>query len=198
MFIAFPMMCLGQNIVPIASEGNSIDLAINNVSMVDLKNVTLSVTDRPAWITITRSTDAIDVIKQKESRTASFQFTVDRNVKIGASGEIAIAITSENGEHWMKHIQVTTGAPAQYAVRQNYPNPFNPTTTIEYTLPQKSVVNLTVYDNLGRIVREVVKESQTEGAYAVPFDGSSLASGMYIYKLTAGSFTQTKRMMLLK
>ena len=85
-----------------------------------------------------------------------------------------------------------------YRLEQNYPNPFNPTTNITYVLPKAENVSLKVYDVLGREVATLVNEVKPAGAYTVPFNASSLASGVYFYKLQAGSFVQTKKMMLVK
>lgn len=88
--------------------------------------------------------------------------------------------------------------PYEFSLGQNYPNPFNPSTRITYSLNNEVQVNLSVYDMLGRQVAELVNERQGTGAYELEFDGSSLASGMYFYKLTAGEFVSVKKMTLLK
>jgi Secretion system C-terminal sorting domain len=88
--------------------------------------------------------------------------------------------------------------PTRFALDQNYPNPFNPTTTFSFDLPGSSHVTLAVFDILGREVARVVDEILPAGNYARTFDASRLASGMYIYRLTAGEYSETKRMMLLK
>jgi len=88
--------------------------------------------------------------------------------------------------------------PKEYDLYQNYPNPFNPSTTIHYSLPQPGVVRLTVYDLVGREVTTLVNEQKDAGHYTVDFNGEGLASGMYLYRLSAGPYTQIKRMMLAK
>ncbi|MFI5253733.1 MAG: T9SS type A sorting domain-containing protein [Bacteroidota bacterium] len=88
--------------------------------------------------------------------------------------------------------------PSDYRLLQNYPNPFNPTTKIEYTLPEKSKVMLKVYNLLGELVATLVDETQPAGIHHVAWDGSQLASGVYFYRLNAGSFVQTKKFVLLK
>ena len=88
--------------------------------------------------------------------------------------------------------------PNQFALNQNYPNPFNPTTTIQYSIPQRSSVKLKVYDLLGNEIAELVNEEKDRGVYSVSFDASGLASGIYLYKIQAGSFVETKKMVLLK
>jgi hypothetical protein len=88
--------------------------------------------------------------------------------------------------------------PVIYALSQNYPNPFNPVTNIIYQIPRPGNVKLIVYDILGREVKVLVEEFKKAGSYNVTFDGTSLASGVYLYRITAGDFSQTKKMILLK
>jgi flagellar hook assembly protein FlgD len=83
-------------------------------------------------------------------------------------------------------------------LEQNYPNPFNPSTKINYTLPQSSNVKLTIYDALGHAVSTLVNESQNAGSYSIEWNAASFATGLYFYKLEAGSFTYTKQMILVK
>ena len=86
----------------------------------------------------------------------------------------------------------------EFALEQNYPNPFNPTTTIRFHLPREMAVNIIVYDMLGREVRTILREVQTKGMHIIQFNGSDLSSGMYVYRIIAGSYIQSKTMMLLK
>jgi len=90
------------------------------------------------------------------------------------------------------------GFPMSYHLGQNYPNPFNPTTTIQYQLPQDARVTLKVYDILGSEVATLVNEEQQAGYREVQFNGISYASGMYVYRLTAGKYVSTKKMMVVK
>ena len=95
-------------------------------------------------------------------------------------------------------VQDMNGIPSGFALLQNYPNPFNPTTTIQYSIPQRSNVILKVYDVLGNEVAVLVDEEKERGVYSVNFDASNFASGIYLYRLHAGSFVETKKMILLK
>jgi Secretion system C-terminal sorting domain len=88
--------------------------------------------------------------------------------------------------------------PEEFTVSQNYPNPFNPSTSIQFSVPAASNVVLKVYDILGREVATLVDEFTEAGNYKVDFDASALASGVYVYKFTAGSVVLTKKMMLMK
>jgi hypothetical protein len=87
----------------------------------------------------------------------------------------------------------------QYNLYQNYPNPFNPSTSIEFYLTKQSLVNLKVYDIVGKEVATLVNNDlRKEGLHQVTFDGSNLSSGVYYYKITAGEFTDVKKMMMIK
>ena len=89
-------------------------------------------------------------------------------------------------------------APLKFSLSQNYPNPFNPTTVIDYQLPVNSVVTLKIYDILGREVATLINGRQSAGYYNAKFNGANLPSGVYLYRLQAGSFVQTKKLMLMK
>ena len=88
--------------------------------------------------------------------------------------------------------------PAVYFLSQNYPNPFNPTTTIMYELPRTMYMSLTVYDVLGREVSVLVNDRREAGVHEVKFDGSSLASGVYFYRIQAGTYVQSRKLSLLR
>ena len=88
--------------------------------------------------------------------------------------------------------------PSCFIVNQNYPNPFNPSTTISYQLPQDRVVSLKIYDVLGKEIATLVHEKQFAGKYEVTWDASGVASGVYFYRLEAGNFISTKKLVLLR
>jgi hypothetical protein len=88
--------------------------------------------------------------------------------------------------------------PTEFALFQNYPNPFNPTTIIRYSVPTLSNVSIKLYDLLGNELGTLTNEEKAPGNYEVEFEAKDIASGVYIYKLQAGSFTQSKKMMLLR
>jgi len=114
-----------------------------------------------------------------------------------ASGTIPVA-----GVEWIAPLATDVLAegvqPTEFSLYQNYPNPFNPTTTIRYSLPTRSVVSLKVYNTLGQEVATLVDDVQESGQRVIPFDASSLASGLYLYRLQAGSFVQTRSMILMR
>ncbi len=88
--------------------------------------------------------------------------------------------------------------PQDYALEDNYPDPFNPLTTIEYRLPVSSFVTLKIYDVLGREIATLVNERHNAGTYSVVFNAASLPSGVYFDQLEAGTFSKTKKILLLK
>lgn len=87
---------------------------------------------------------------------------------------------------------------SKFSLCHNYPNPFNPATTISFTLPSRSFVSLKVFDGLGREVATIVSGEMSAGSYSKQWDASGLPSGVYFYRLQAGSFTETKKLILLR
>jgi hypothetical protein len=92
---------------------------------------------------------------------------------------------------------VTIEVPGKYSLSQNYPNPFNPSTKISFELPKDENVSLKIYDNTGKVVATLVNGMQTAGYHTVEFK-SNLSSGIYFFNLTAGSFSETKKMTVVK
>jgi hypothetical protein len=90
------------------------------------------------------------------------------------------------------------GIPTEYNLIQNFPNPFNPATIIKYQIPELGLVTLKVYDALGSEIATLVNEEKPIGNYTVEFDATELSSGIYFYRIQAGSFVQTKKMVLLR
>ncbi len=97
----------------------------------------------------------------------------------------------------------SAAVPTSFALEQNYPNPFNPSTSISYHLPEQRTVILTVYNSLGQEITTLVNDVQPAGRYSVQWNGTTQAgapvsSGVYLYRLNAGSFVEMKKMMFLK
>jgi hypothetical protein len=91
-----------------------------------------------------------------------------------------------------------TGIPNEFTISQNYPNPFNPTTTIKYNIKEITMVVLKVFDILGREVVTLVNEEKPAGSYEIVFNAANLPSGIYFYRLQAGDYIETKKMVLMK
>ena len=133
----------------------------------------------------------------------------------GAIGTLLIDIKDETAESMIEgEVVLNEGAPSpiemsirdipeEFKLTQNYPNPFNPVTTIQYQLPQDVRVQLVIYNQLGQVVKTLVDEEQAAGYYRIQWDatnnvGMPVSSGMYIYRLQTGEFTDVKRMIFLK
>ncbi len=127
----------------------------------------------------------------------SYTFT-DKQVAVGTHTYRLKQIDLDGSYSYSNDIEVEVTSPLTFSLSQNYPNPFNPTTKINYSIPSDSKVTISIYSITGELVAELVNDFVSAGSYSVDFDGSNLASGMYIYKMTAGSFTQTNKMMLMK
>jgi hypothetical protein len=126
--------------------------------------------------------------------------------------DTSFARKPDGSPNWVKLSPVTRGATngiatavreeqplvSSFALNQNYPNPFNPTTVVSYQLPVASNVRLVVYDMLGREVATLVNELQQPGQQSVQFNAAHLSSGVYLYRLTAGTFTGTRKLLLVR
>ncbi|MHB8338290.1 MAG: T9SS type A sorting domain-containing protein, partial [Ignavibacteriaceae bacterium] len=95
-------------------------------------------------------------------------------------------------------VKETYQLPQSFSLSQNYPNPFNPTTVIKYSVPRSGYVTLKIYNLMGQLIATLVNGQLSAGSYKADFDASKLSSGVYFYKLNAGGFMMTKKMMLLK
>jgi hypothetical protein len=139
-------------------------------------------------------------------RTISYSFLTKSGAAVAVVASDTTApnsgIIQTDGVTWSNNIAVSVEnkdqIPTQYSLNQNYPNPFNPNTTINYQLVSGSYISLKVYDILGNIVAILVDEEKPAGSYEVSFNASQLSSGIYFYKLKAGSFVETKKMILMK
>ncbi|HEY6906778.1 MAG TPA: T9SS type A sorting domain-containing protein, partial [Ignavibacteriaceae bacterium] len=99
---------------------------------------------------------------------------------------------------YSNEVEVQVSVPAEFALEQNYPNPFNPSTVIKYSIPADQQVKLNVYNLLGENVMTLVNRVEKAGQHEVNFNASNLASGVYFYKLEAGTNTSIKKMILMK
>jgi hypothetical protein len=127
--------------------------------------------------------------------------TVNEEVSLSLSDIQSDNVSLEKSKLTIKNYRGES-IPAEYVLEQNYPNPFNPSTTIKFQLPQSGNVTLKIYDILGREVTTLIDEFKTDGRYEVNFSAiggaSSLASGVYLYRLKANDFVDVKKMILLK
>lgn len=186
------------------ANGNNFDDPLIETEEYEVDGDTVSV-----QLSASELQQAFDDAGYDEEDTGEFQWTVF----LSNEGEGEVQVSDKDGAEFIPtYTEVTAGyadvivssedhevdVPQTVELNQNYPNPFNPTTNIEYQIPERSDVQLTVYDVLGREVSVLVNEEQSSGTYTVEFDGSQLSSGMYIYRLEAGDTSITQQMMLVK
>jgi hypothetical protein len=93
---------------------------------------------------------------------------------------------------------ISVEMPSVYSLHQNYPNPFNPSTTIEFSIPQSGFVSIEVFNTLGQVVGRLVNEELQPGKYKTSWDASGFPSGTYFYRLQSGSFSETKKLILVR
>ena len=150
--------------------------------------------------TIQRTTDGGDTwatqISGITTRLNAVSFSdQDNGTAVGDEG--VILRTTNGGVTFIEEKEINT-IPTNYTLNHNYPNPFNPSTTIQYSIKERTSVELILYDILGRQVEVLVNEEQDAGYYKINFDAGRLASGIYFYRLQAGNFVETKKMILMK
>ncbi|MFC2134360.1 T9SS type A sorting domain-containing protein [Bacteroidota bacterium] len=198
--ILFAVQLSAQTVyeLPFASEGNQIELAVANTGNAALDNITVNVESTPEWINFKHCQILITEVGGGSEVPALFEFAVDKRAPVGEEGTIIFKIKNPTGDQWSKEINVTVSKPVNYELSQNYPNPFNPSTKIEFVIPDDEKVTIKVFDILGREVKTLLDEFKEAGHHEVEFNASRLASGTYIYRLNSGSFSQIKKMQLIK
>lgn len=152
--------------------------------------------DNELTLTFQMIDSALNGLGVEEGETAELSWTVtaesENSVRF-ANEPFDISITRNLGVS-----NEITESPREFSLSQNYPNPFNPSSTIEFTLPTAADVRLDVYNISGQLVSTLVDSRMSAGQHSVVFDASNLASGVYLYRIRAGSFMQTKQMTLIK
>ena len=132
------------------------------------------------------------------SNSPKYYTFIDKNLKDGSKFNYRLKQIDLDGKYEYSKILEINLIPAKFSLTQNYPNPFNPSTSILFTVPEKNLVTLIVYDLLGNLVQELLNETKDPGVYEIKFDGSNLSNGVYFYKLQTNNFVDVKKMILLK
>jgi uncharacterized membrane protein len=198
-----------------ATDAPAVDVLAGDAKLVD----GAAYGDATGYLSVPAGVYSLDITPAGANETIVATFTVDL---AGAAGASAVAFASGflnpaangDGEAFALALALADGTvlvvtptsngreisdlPVVFALEQNYPNPFNPTTNINYSLPEASDVTLSVYNIQGQRVATLVNNRIEAGRHTVSFDGSGLASGLYLYRITAGGFSQTAKMMLIK
>ena len=123
---------------------------------------------------------------------------VDSQKDQNDTGKVAVQNINVIAATTVTGVKKADAVPEEFALEQNYPNPFNPTTTIQFSIRKSSIVNLKIFDLLGREVATLVDGEMNIGAHEISFDASRFASGIYFYRLQAGNFTATKKLVFIK
>lgn len=216
---------IGNYTITIKGEGpngtpvhvRTVQLTVENVIPVELASFNALVDKNDvhlSWITATEiNNEGFDV----ERKTADGQFErigfvaghgsttemisysfVDKGLNAGSYVYRLKQRDYDGTFDYLNEVQVDVTTPLEYSLEQNFPNPFNPSTKIRYSIPDAGLVAIKVYDVLGNEVAELVNEQKDAGRYELLYNASNLSSGVYYYQIKSGSFTETKKFMLLK
>jgi len=209
-FVSLATTSLGDNPLPVellsftaTSTAQGVKLAWETASEHESRGFTLlrKKEGESAWTEVASYQTDNALRSLNALNGASYSFTDKTPLEVGKAYDYQLRETGFDGQ--VTTLQTLTltirfNVARAFELAQNYPNPFNPTTTIRYQIPTAETVSLKVYDVLGKEVATLVSGRQEAGNYAVPFNASGLSSGMYFYRLQAGSFVETRKMMLVK
>ncbi len=189
-------------------KNNQIVLQLSNISSTETaSNLEVKLLKSSSNLKFNQTEKIIENITIGTEQEAAFNFDIVYNVKATEADTIEFVITDNKSVYLTKQFILNYGVPTEYKLEQNYPNPFNPTTKIRYSIPSNvtlrqvqgdNLVMLKIYDILGNEVTTLVNEQKEPGYYEVDFNAGNYASGVYIYRLMAGSYVSTKKMMVLK
>ncbi|RKY55819.1 MAG: hypothetical protein DRP96_11990 [Candidatus Neomarinimicrobiota bacterium] len=193
-----------DNLAPHTPEG-----LLASVIGTDIKLTWEKVTDEDFnYYTIYRSTESgFDPGSIEPYTTTIDTFFIDTEIGIGIEYYYRISAIDFSGNEGKFSDEVSAtivgikednAIPNSYALFQNYPNPFNPKTTISYQLPKSGYVNLAIYNNRGQLVETLVNEYKSVGYYSVTWDASKVGSGIYLYKISSGEYSDVKKCMVIK
>jgi hypothetical protein len=190
---------------------NKVSLAVVNKWDNNLINLKCSIRSEnlPEWLKITNNSPSITIEKDSRSNEFISLLLEVTNPPENSFFEVPYTLTDEKGNSWYLSFRVGvngyTGAEKilDYTLFDNFPNPFNPTTIIRYSLKENIKTKLVIYNMLGQSVKVLADDYQKAGTHKIEWDskdnnGNKVASGIYFYRLTAGSFVQTKKMVLIQ
>lgn len=196
----------------ILKEGtNKISLVVVNRWDNNLVNLKCRIhsEDIPEWLKITNNSPSITIEKGCRSNESISLILEVKNPPENSFIEVPYTLTDEKGNLWYFSFRVVanenpeTEKVLDYALFENFPNPFNPTTIIHYSIKENIKTKLVIYNSLGQSIRVLVDDYQKAGIHGIEWDsrdnnGKKVSSGVYFYQLTAGSFIQTKKMILVE
>ncbi len=190
-----------QNVhkIPSGSQDNTISIGVKNPGIRPIEEIIVSVSDKPEWLKFENSLVTLRNVEKDIAVSAVFKFNIENNAPLDTESEILFNIKSSSGQSWLKKINFTVTVPQKFELLQNYPNPFNPSTSIAFTIPEDSQVELKVFNILGEVVEVLVNNEELKaGFHKKIFNAGYLASGVYFYSIKAGDFKAVKKLMLMK
>jgi len=184
-------------------KNNQIILELSNISSTEsATNLQVKLIKDSQNLTFNQTEKLIENITKGTETEAIFNFNVNYNIGKTEVDTIEFLITDSKSIYQTKQFILQYSVTTEYKLEQNYPNPFNPSTKIRFSIPDLgtglAMSVLKVYDILGNEVTTLVNEQKQPGYYEVDFNASQFASGVYIYRLQSGTFTSTKKMMMLR
>lgn len=166
---------------------------INNYGFeIERREITPALRPQAGW-------QKIGFVRGNGTSNSTYQYSfTDTTVTTGRYAYRLKQVDNNGKYKYSNEVEVAIAVPLTYSLNQNYPNPFNPKTTIRFQLPEDSNVDLKIYDLVGREIAVLMHEQKPAGFYALEWNAEGMSSGVYFYKLTAGTYTQTKKLVLLK
>jgi hypothetical protein len=179
---------------PYFHDINIINLTSTNAASNSVAGIIVGVPEEP-----------LNNITLQNVKLSAYKGIQLRNASISVSDTMLINVTTGSRIIYELRSQMITGisdkpatSPTGYSLLQNYPNPFNPNTIIRYQVKRDENVTIKIYNTFGQEISTLVNEEKNAGAYEVTFNAINISSGIYFYQIKAGSFVQTKKMVLLK
>jgi hypothetical protein len=180
--------------------GATLPVTVNSLTLKNIPNLFMNILNFYRVVGYAGSTsDSLDMDRRSRQYwldSLDCSYTTANPAFVGSDGFPVGSLM------WMSKVtgikKMNNNLPNSFSLSQNYPNPFNPTTMIQYSIPKSGSVTLKVFNMLGQEVATLVNQQQQAGNYSINFNASRLASGVYMYRIQSGSFTSTKKMMLVK
>lgn len=174
--------------------------AINNLESVNIYNYDSTNYEYRRIDSIVTSSTHVNKVFNVGSYNLKITYKNNNSDESSFSNKLVFAINQPDSINQPDTIKSdsTVILPSEYILFQNYPNPFNPSTTLSFLIPKTNFVKLKVYDLLGRELETLLNEEKSPGNYKVEFNGEKYSSGIYFYRIQAGSFTETKKLILMK
>jgi predicted amidohydrolase len=204
---AGPVTLDSLGVIKPSSKYKLIPYLRNNGTTCTIRGAKVALTCKDPWVKpISQIQYPIpDLMPGANAATSAYTITLNAEPFLGYFN-VNVEVSVDGWVYWTDSTCVTStgvvdkneGLPVAFALEQNYPNPFNPSTTIKFGLPHNAHVTLRIYNVSGQGVATLVDQNKVAGIHTVQFNGSNLASGVYLYRLQAGNFTQTRKFTLLR